>query len=518
MSSERQEPGTGATWQGSNRVQWDDSYEDASYSASSAPGVSPQTSAALGFSPELERSSEADISFLSRAGSFTEAAQRIGRQFLPALIPLLLASLTFIFIVPLSLHKQAFVHGDQLWPIALVILAVAALQGTILFYTDTNEGLWALAVSGGFALFVVIAAFALGGPAVAIILLLLFIILAIAAIRLYMHKVPDGYVDVTYAFKKPNRALLPGINFLLPWESVSAEHHISTREEVWTCPEQVVQVSRDEEVHLKATISYQLSADDALLVASQYDTWQQNLYNLVDLALQTTVIHLTPDDVLIWPQGSRSFQGLPQQDEVTRLERLNTGLYHQLRDKAANWGVEVNWAQVRDISLVPRAVSSVGRDTTMKAPLRPQSSAAPAAAGRFEVDENATEKIPDPSVPAAPSEQLVVESASTPVTPTKIRSEKQLILAYEQIRAEKITNSVTIRQIAAQFEAIASTPELNKTMSFDAAQAARILYDRADAIERQRGSEMPAEESPVMSRPSGPSPRLPRDENLTAGG
>ncbi len=519
MSSEWQEPGTGATWQGSNQLQWDDAYEDVpsspSQNATLPPNSPPQTAAAFGFPPEPERSSEENIEFPTRSSLLVEAVGHIGQQFLPVLIPLLLAGLTFAFILPLSMHNQAYVHGDHLWPLVLVILALAALQGTILFYTDTNEGLWALAVSGGFGLFVVIAAFALGGPYIALILLLLFAILAIAAIRLYMHKVPDGYVNVTYAFEKPNRTLLPGINFLLPWESVKCQ--FQTREAVWTCPEQVVQVSRDENVHLKATISYQLSADDALLVAAQYDKWEQNLYDLLCTTLQTIASHLTPDDILIWPQGSRSFQGPPARDEVTRWERLNNLLYHQLRDKAANWGVEVNWAQVRDISLTPRTVYSSDRDTTVRV-ARPQSNGTTSSSANSGLDENATEKIPEPSIPAAQPVQASIDPDPTPITPTKILPEKLLIQAYDQVRSEKITAPAAIRQIAAQFEAIARDPELSKTMGFDAAQAARILYDRAAFIDRQQSQEALVEELPAMAQPSGPAPRLPRDENLTAGG
>lgn len=530
MTSEWNEPGTGASWPG-NQLQWDDADEELP-SFSSTAGETPDqisTPAAMAalsrFSlPRRTRQRVFDES--EAVASPWQVFLRIGRQALPVLIPLLLAGLTFLCILPLSLHNHAYVNGAHLWPLILLILALAALQGTILFYTDTNEGLWSLAVTGGFALFVVIAAFALAGPILALFVLILAVIAAFVAIRFYLHKVPEGYVDVTYAFGKYNRTLLPGMNFLLPWEKTTGM--LPTREVVWTCDEQTLQISSGNDLHLKATISYQLLPEDAHLVVEQVDNWEEKLHELLVLTLQTVVTHLTPDDVLIWSQPAGSFNGLVGKDEMTRREQLNNQLFQQLRDRVALWGIQLNWAQVRDVSLTPRSSSSAfSRDMN-----RVEDSSDTIVRGRKAIiDENATERMAEPALitqrpsqlasTAAPSPAVSIpapSSPATPVTPIKIPKAETLKQLYDQVRNEKITSPETIRKYAAQFEAAASWPETNN-WQFDVVQAARILRERADMIERRDSKKAPLRnDTPVMSRPSDPLARLPKDENLTAGG
>ena len=524
MSSEWNKPGTGAAWPG-NQLQWDDAYEESpsfsptagetpdQFSSPSAPEAAPSFSLPYGTQQDVFDEPEP-------ADTLWQAFLRLGRQFLPVLIPLLLVGLTLLCILPLSLHNQAYVIGSHLWPLLLLILALAALQGTILFYTDTNEGLWSLTVTGGFALFVVIAAFALAGPTLAVLLLILFVIAAFAAIRLYLHKVPEGYVDVTYAFGKYNRTLLPGLNFRLPWEKTT--NLLQTREVVWTCDEQTIPFSSGDDVHLKATISYQLLPEDAHFVAEQVDKWEEKLHDLVVVSLQNVASHLTPDDFLIWSQPAGSFNGLAGKDEMTRREQLNNRLFQQVQDRIALWGVQINWAQVRDVSLIPRSSSyAIGRDTTSVRRLMGNNNDT-IVRGRTEVDDNVTEKIAEPTVvmarPSLPSPAVAPPlPVSTPVTPAKIPSEAVLIQLYEQVRSEKVTSPAAIRNFAAQFEAAASCPETS-SWQFDVAQAAQILYQRAEIIERRNGRGTPANDTPVMSRPSDPLIRFSKDENLTAGG
>jgi len=527
MSSEWNEPGTGAAWP-RNQLQWDDAYEELP-SFSSIAGETPDqfsSPSTMTATPSLSLPYGARQDVFDEpepVGTLWQAFLRLGRQFLPVLIPLLLAGLTLLCILPLALHNQAYVNGSHLWPLLLLILAAAALQGMILFYTDTNEGLWSLTVTGGFALFVVIAAFALAGPTLAVLLLILFVIAAFAAIRLYLHKVPEGYVDVTYAFGKYNRTLLPGLNFRLPWEKMTSL--LQTREVVWTCDEQIIPFSSRDDVHLKATISYQLLPEDAHFVAEQVDKWEENLHDLVVVTLQNVASHLTPDDFLIWSQPAGSFNGLAGKDEMTRREQLNNRLFQQLRDKVALWGVQINWAQVRDVSLIPRPSSyAFGRDTSAIRNVVGNNSDT-IVRGKVEVDDNATEKIAEPPIVTARPAQLspviastpARASSATPLTPIKLPKEEVLMNLYEQVRGEKITTPTTIRDIAAKFEAFASAPEAN-TLRFDAAQAAQILYQRAEIIERRNGRGALVNDTPVMSRPSDPLTRLSKDENLTAGG
>jgi KAP family P-loop domain len=95
----------------------------------------------------------------------------------------------------------------------------------------------------------------------------------------------------------------------------------------------------------------------------------------------------------------------------------------------------------------------------------------------------------------------------TPAVPgTKLPKEEVLKNAYKQIQAGMITSPDVIRSMAANFRAIANDPEASQNVSFDAAQAARTLYDRAKLIEEQ--------ENQVFSQ-SGWSYRAPSDDNLS---
>jgi hypothetical protein len=523
MSSERDEPGTGAAWQG-NQLQWDDSYEEVSTFSANA-GETPDrivTPAALEAISRfgLPRRAQQRILDDPEVGATPwQVFLRLGRQALPALIPLLLAGLTFLCILPLSLHHHAYVDGSHLWPLVLLILALAALQGTILYYTDTNEGLWSLAVTGGFALFVVIAAFALVGPMIALLLLILFIVAAFLAIRFYLHKVPEGYVDVTYAFGKYNRTLLPGLNFLLPWEK--EVRHLQMREVVWTCDEQTLLFSREDDLHLKATISYQLLPEDAHLVAEQVDKWEEKLHSLLVETLQNVASHLTPDDVLIWSQPVGAFNGLAGNDEMTRREQLNNRLAQQLRDKVALWGVQLNWAQVRDVSLTPHIPPyTFDRDSVTRIPVENGSDTI-VRGRKAAVDENATERMAEPPLNTErPAQPVPAPSFSPPslpstsVTPIKIPKVETLRQLYDEVRNERITSPALIRDYAAKFEAFARLPDAGKT-DLDAGLAAQFLRERADLIERQGSKKALAGSAPRLSDPLS---RLPKDENLKAGG
>jgi regulator of protease activity HflC (stomatin/prohibitin superfamily) len=467
-----------------------------------------------------------------------EAFQQFGEHLFPLFIPLLFAGLTFLFILPLALRNQSYIHAAYLWPVSLVIVALAIVQGTVLFYADTNDVFWSLAIGGGFCLFVLLGTFTIFGPTAAIILLLIFVVLSVVVIRLYSHHVHDEHADIVFAFGKYARTLNPGFHFRLPWETIIGS--AQTRVVIWTCPEQRVPMSRDEDVHLKATVSYQLLPEDAYLVAPQIDTWEENLHNLICNELQLIAGALTPDDFLIWPQGSQSFQhantnqNSQDVDEMLRWEHINHLLLEKLLNKAALWGVQINWVQIRDITLTPRVVYTARRSamenttafTTAGGATQyaseQQSQSAHAEYAPIDLDNDTTERIEHSSMMSPPdSSPFSQGNTAAPVRPTKIPREEVLIQAYRQVQTGKITSPTAIRSIAANFEAVAADPALNSNVSFNAVLAAQTLYERADMYERhgyRSAPEMSEHETISMSMPSGMGNRVPNDENMTAGG
>jgi hypothetical protein len=552
MSSEWNDPG--ASWHQPNQPDWDEEYEGISSPPPSSdedkdnrpPIANAHTqSSSQNDEDDFVEDENADEddgnSFFAAANADEDdpfapphsrfaVFQQFGEHLLPIFLPLLFAGLTFLFVLPLALRNHYYIHADHLWPVGIVIIALAILQGTVLFYADTNDIFWSLAIGGGFCLFVLIGTFAILGPNVALILLLIFVVIGFVAMRLYMHRVQEGYVDIVYAFGKYTRTLYPGINFRMPWETINGS--VQTREVVWICPEQRVPMSHDEDVHLKASVSYQLTPEDAHLVAQQLDMWEENLQNLVCNELQLIAGALSPDDFLIWPQGSHASQRGQDSDETLRWEHINHLLFEKLRDKVASWGVQINWVQIRDITLTPRAVYAASRDAmehpetvpvggAMQYPGGQYSQSARPQYSTFDLDNDATERIEKPPNSSQQTSAAFSQDNPAPMRPAKIPKEEVLIQAYRQVQTGKITSAAAIRSIAANFEAVAADPVLNQNVSFNAALAAQTLYERADMYERQAyrsAPEISENETISMSMPSDMGNSLPNDENLTSGG
>ena len=217
------------------------------------------------------------------------------------LTPLLFALLTSLLVLPIVATGHAKLPPQTLIPLAVIIVVIALAQGVAIYYAGTNNGLWAIYTVVGFFLFILIGCFALFGPVTGIITLILLIGLAIFLARQYIRSVPEGFVDIVRSFGRYSRTLYPGFNVLLPWEKVS--DHLRTIETVWQTPIQRVQMTRDEDVLLRGTITYHLQPEDAHLAVTNVQNWETSLHNLFITALQTVAATFTPEDFIAWPQG-----------------------------------------------------------------------------------------------------------------------------------------------------------------------------------------------------------------------
>ena len=537
MSREWKEPN--ATRQNPNDLSWDDlpqenappfSYEEDEVATISNPPAMPPEDFAMDESLEPEPEP-----FITRS----EALRNFGQQISPILVPLLFGGLTFLFILPLARSGHFYLHAERLWPVALVLIALAVLQGMLLYYAGSNNVYWSLGIVGGFFLFLLVGCFAVFGPLPTAILFVVLLIVSAVAARLYMRPIPEGSVGIVYSFGKYSRTLFPGLNFLLPWEWVDS--HLHTRERQWTCPEQTVQVSRDEDVHIKATISYQLMPEDAYLAVTQVENWEESLHDMFKACLQSVCNELTPDDFIAWPQRSRSSQSPnmilnnPVAEEEAHWEHINTILFQRMRDRVALWGVVINWVSIRDITLTPRspmpyetnpvlmsdglpAGTGMGTASAPTPPPQAQASSQRMGAGTAGRLETPPPLKSTPAVAPVIIKAPEATPASSAAAQAKSAKEDALKKAYEQVRAGKITSPETIRSIAARFQAIANDPEANKNASFDAAAAAEVLYKRAQLHEERAlmAAGYPEDDTPTQVDWS--SPRRPNDDNYTAGG
>lgn len=446
----------------------------------------------------------------------------IARQISPIVVPLVIGSLIFLLTFLLALKDFSFIGTAGLLPFGLTLLAVAIIQGTVLYYAGANDLFWLIGFTSGFALFLILGCFAIFGPIVSLTLLGILILLSIVIVRLTFHPVPEGRVDIVHAFGKYRRTLYPGLNYILPWEHI--EYKLNTRETHWTCPTQKVQISRDEDIHLAATISYQLMPEDAHLSVLYVNNWEENLHELFRTTLQSVVNELTPEDFIAWPHGfaSRQLSSLSldsgdlnqQEDYLTRWDRINTHMAQRMQDQVATWGVQINGVQIQDITLIPRLAKQAETGSTNSLAARKQSGPIKkdqpsttrivkefSSAARIPQEQKSTNKVltsatesaaasADYTTVSMPPPQPKAQAQAAPSTrPARTSGnakgikEEALGEAYAAVRNGRITDPTTIRNIALRFEAIANDPEANKNVSFDAARGAQALFQRADVLE-----------------------------------
>lgn len=485
MTPDRNDSNTNPQWQSTrtHNVEWDDEFDP-------LDDLPPQTNALedddLSFTAEDNFDDMSDnsddgetrlsTSFLSRF----ELVRQVGQQFSPILIPLLLGGITFLCTLLLVSNRHSFVSFNAFWPIGIIIIALSILQGMVLYYAGSNNVYWLMGTVGGFFLFLLVGCFTIFGPLAAVILLLVLAVVSILGIRTSMRSVKEGTVAIVSFSGRYSRTLLPGLNFLLPWEQM--EKTVNTREVQWQCPEQQVRISREEDVLLHATISYQLEPEDAHIAALQVEKWEESLRELFRAAVQTVAGELTPEDFLAWSKGFRSRQpvnNLQQPGAAPRWERINAILYQRMRDKVALWGVQINWIQVYDIMLVPHVASvadmAAGMTNGGNGGMPPPQATTQAAAGS------------PLSPPFAGTPQPLAAAPTGAPAAKELKSMKpaQLINTYNSVKQGTITDPTTIRKIAARFEIIANHPEESQKVEFDAARAASNLYARAQLLEDQ---------------------------------
>ncbi len=397
------------------------------------------------------------------------------RKFSPVLVPLPFAILIFLFTLPFMLRGQAYM---QPLPLAVLLIALIILQGTLLYYAGSNDTYWTLLVIFGYALFLVVGVLAIFGFAAALILLIILLIIGALLGRRSLHQVPEGYVDIVMMSGKYARTLYPGPSLKMPLEKVGSR--LNTKDITWTCPEQVVKISRDEDVKLVATISYKLLPEDAHLAALQVDNWEASLQKLFVSTLQSVVNELTPADFVHVKQGSHPQTSVDINSidtaTITRWDRVNDVLQKRVQDQVEKWGVLVNYVRIQDVTLIPHLTSSVN----------PPWRQAPVDIGMTRGGYPTAAGPQQAQIIAKPAEsqqgQIVLQPPPAyPPVPASAASIEMLKDSYQAVRSGLIRDPQTIRDIADRFKALANDPNID----VDAMKAAQILYHRAWMYEQK---------------------------------
>jgi regulator of protease activity HflC (stomatin/prohibitin superfamily) len=531
MSPDGKDPGS--VWNDPNESHWKQSSEQQQFTdRDNVVPPSQQQLPAVGQFGGNPASEEDDLNYQSdledptgKLSSRAALVGQLGHYATLILAPLLFAAFTCLFVLPLVAAGRAQVPPAGLLPLTLVIILIAVAQAVAVFYAGPDNGMWTLGTLGGFFLFVLVGCFAIFGVAAGFITLLVILAICVVLARLYLHAVPEGFVDIAYSLGKYSRMLFAGPHIILPWEKVVQQ--LNVEETQWICPAQRVQLSRDEDVILRAAISYQVLPEDAYLAVTQVKKWEESLREYFVMTIQNMAATFSADDLIPWPQGRHVMSetdntATENAQSKAHWDHVNAYLLQQVRDRVAMWGVQINWVLIRDVELIPH-----GAYVMDAGPVANAQPAARAAGGEGEVVQprmqyapagvamNATALAQQAQEDTLPSEAVYTNaSASSPVTPTRLPSEEVLAKAYKEVQKGNINDPETIRSIAEKFEAVAKDPERSKTVGFDAARAALNLYAQARKYEEEYGEEPVFEEE---TKPDWPV-RHHTDTNLRAGG
>lgn len=405
------------------------------------------------------------------------------------IIPLLFAGISCLLVLPPIASGTAHFPSELLWPIAMIIILIALLQGIAVHYSKSLPGVWTLCTTGGFILLLSISVFALFGPVAGIILVLVLLVLTGYLLRRSIEPVPEGVVDIVFAFGKYSRILEPGFNLLFPWEKVTCQ--VNVEETHWHCPPQKIQLSRDEDVILRALISYQVKPQAAHLAVTEVKNWEESLRDTFIATLQTIATVFTPDDFLNWPQSLDAYRqqphhpisGSPADDfgeSPERRESINDYLCQYMRTRTEHWGVQINWVNIRDIELAPHDHAMADINPLSQTPDEQQiMQELPVQSPQLAQTLTQTNGI----LESKPDAVTTLFEPIKPAKPIQIPKEEILVRAYQEVQNGKITDPEAIRAIAATFEAVARDAQVNMLVSFDAERAAQNLYKQAHNYE-----------------------------------
>lgn len=311
-----------------------------------------------------------------------DLAESLPRSIWPY-IPLIVFPVLFLGIASLLILPPIAAHQPPMavWFIAIVLLLIALGQGVAVYFAGSHHRMWLLGTVGGLLLFVLFGVFVLVSLGAGLLLLLVILIGCIYSARRCIYPVGEGFVGIVFVGRKYTRTLFPGFNLIWPWEQIT--HQVNIEETHWYCPPQRIQLSPEEDVVLRAVISYEVLPEDAYIAVTRVNNWEESLQGLFVTTLQTLATHFVPADFLAWPHGLQAYRAqsqheaqlydlhLPNEDAddfsggLARRERINILLFQQMRDRVALWGIQIHWVRIRDIELMPHTLARISAPPVM---------------------------------------------------------------------------------------------------------------------------------------------------------
>jgi SPFH domain / Band 7 family len=521
---ERREPVTleqenaraSASWSDPNTVSWD---ADPLLMSPDDPSTPPLEDDQSVPSP-VQTGTEADEEEWVRQPLFSgDSLRRVARQLSPVLVPLPFALLIFLFSLPAELKSQPHVPVVVL---AIVLLALVVIQGTALYYAGSNDSLWTLYTVLGYVLFLLVGAFAIFGISGALLLFIILLLIGSILAGRALRQVPEGHVDLVFSFSAYQRTLFPGLNFILPWEKV--QMRLNTQETTWTSPVVRVNISRDQDAEIVATLTYQLVPEDAHIAYLNMQDWQTTLHQHFIGTLKSMLKELSPADFVAWSHhagdAALTDEDLLDATSLTRWDRLNLLLRSRLQDQMATRGILINLVHVQDVTLIPHLAPASspppGWQGRGSSPAAPVETGATRAAGSY--PRTGTGPGGQAQRPSLEQDDQGPTRASRP--PASIPAPKPemfnaMIELYNSVREGRVTDITVILDLADRFDAIAGHPEASQQFTYDPQRAAYNLRERArvlKAAEKSHATDL--DDTTEMKRPA----RRAFNDNLAAGG
>ncbi|HLX58862.1 MAG TPA: SPFH domain-containing protein [Ktedonobacteraceae bacterium] len=442
---------------------------------------------------------------------------QLARQLSPVLVPLPFAILVFLFTLPAGLKGQTHIPAV---PLAILLLALVVVQGTFLYYAGSNDSLWTLYTVLGYALFLLVGVYALFGLEASLLLFIVLLVIGIIMGGRAVRQIPEGRVALVFSFGRYARTLFPGLNFILPWEKIEGRL-LNTQETTWTSPPVRVNISRDQDVEIVATLTYQLTPEDAHIAALNMQDWQETLHQHFIGTIKSVVKEFSPADFVAWSHNVHTRavgaqfiapNGEVDPTSVTRWDRLNAVLRRRSQDQMAMRGILINLVHIQDITLIPHLTPVGGPPPGLQA--RPVDMGA--ARGPAPAQQPRPVAMPAPAAPVAAKFSAPPPAMPTPAMPVpKPDMFETMIQMYNSVREGRITDPNTILSLASRFNVIASDPEASQKFDYDSERAASNLYERARVLKAAEAHHASDPGVPMeVERPS----RHPSNDNLTAGG
>ncbi|HEY0753568.1 MAG TPA: SPFH domain-containing protein [Ktedonobacteraceae bacterium] len=422
-----------------------------------------------------------------------EALSTFWRQSIPFSVPLLSGLLVFVATLPVTLQALP-TRPLSVLLMAIMLLVLMVIEGTLLYFAGSNDTLMALYVVGGSVLFIVAGVYIAFSFVAALLVFGGLLIIGLLLAKRSVHNTNLGHVDIVTSFGKYSQTLEPGLNLLLPWEHVV--YSLNIQEDTWTTPRMEIPTSREQKVELAATISYQLMPEDAYLAATSVKDWEGSLKNLFRGTVQSVVNELTLADFVTWTQSiyTRSVNSDANSfnpASATRWDRINNTLARRMQDEVAAWGVQINWVRIEDLTPLPSVSGGNiprlnGGNTTHIMKHEEVLAATPGAVQQL----SKTETLPMPVEAASPKPA----PAALPTTPKAQPAGKPprvetLIDTYSAVREGKISDPALILALAEHFDTLANDRVANKTIDFDAGRAAATLRLRAQRLQEIASTE-----------------------------